>query len=141
VNASTNEPAVSIEPTAKQFERLAASEDRGPVIMLNLLRFKERADGIDASDEITGAEAYGRYAAAVSSYLEEAGGRVLLAAAPQESVIGPEEGEWDLVLVVEYPSRSAFLAMTSDPGYLEVHAHRAAALADSRLIACTRLPA
>ena len=37
-------------------------------------------------------------------------------------MIGPEEGEWDVVLVAEYPSREAFLEMTSDPGYLEVHA-------------------
>jgi hypothetical protein len=41
------------------------------------------------------------------------------------------------VLAVQYPSRSAFLSMVTDPDYLQVHAHRAAALADSRLIACT----
>ena len=107
--------------------------------MLNLLRFKEQADGIDAEDGITGTEAYARYGSAVTAYLDQVGGRILLAAEPKESVVGPEAGEWDLVLLVEYPSRSAFLAMTSDPGYMEIHAHRAAALEDSRLIACTLL--
>lgn len=131
---------MSIEPTASQFERLAASDEEGPVVMLNLLRFKQRADGIDAEDEISGNEAYARYGAAVSAFLTEAGGRVLFAGEPHESVIGPDEREWDLVLLVEYPSRDAFLAMTSDPGYLEIHPHRAAALEDSRLIACTQLP-
>ena len=104
--------------------------------MVNLLRFKELADGIDAADGITGAEAYGRYGAAVGSHLERVGGRVLLALAAQDSVIGPEPGEWDLVIAVEYPSRAAFTAMVSDPEYLVIHAHRDAAVADSRLIAC-----
>jgi uncharacterized protein (DUF1330 family) len=129
----------SIEPTQAQFERLAASGDDGPVMMINLLRFKEQADGIDADDGITGAEAYARYGAALQPYLEGVRGRVLLGGAATESVIGPEEGEWDAVFVAEYPSRKAFLEMTSDPGYLEVHRHRAAAVADSRLIACRPL--
>ena len=130
---------MSIEPTAEQFDRLATSDHAGPIVMLNLLRFKERADGVDAEDGISGAEAYARYGAAVLSHLERVGGRVLLALSPQECVIGPFEGEWDMVVAAEYPSRKAFLEMTSDPGYLEVHGHRAAALADSRLIACTSL--
>ena len=68
----------SIEPTQVQLERLAASGEDGPVMMINLLRFKEQADGIDADDGITGAEAYARYGAAVQPYLEGVGGRVLL---------------------------------------------------------------
>jgi uncharacterized protein (DUF1330 family) len=130
---------VTIEPTPDQFRRLATSDSQEPVVMINLLRFKLRADGIDAEDGITGAEAYGRYAAAVTKFLTRVGGRVLFAAEPQESVIGPEPGEWDLVLAVEYPSRGAFVAMTSDPDYLAIHGHRAAALADSRLIACASI--
>jgi uncharacterized protein (DUF1330 family) len=126
---------MSIEPTPAQFERLAASPEEGPVVMINLLRFKAVADGIDAADGISGAEAYARYGAAAQRFLDAVGGKLLLAVAATESVIGPEEGEWDLVLAVRYPSRQAFLQMVSDPGYLAIHAHRAAALADSRLIA------
>ena len=129
----------SIEPTEAQFTRLAGSADDGPVMMVNLLRFKDRADGVDAADGISGAEAYARYGSAVREHLGRVGGRLVLAGAATESVIGPEEGEWDAVLVAEYPSRKAFLEMTGDPAYLEVHRHRAAALADSRLIACTPL--
>jgi uncharacterized protein (DUF1330 family) len=128
----------TIEPTAAQLERLGASPQSGPVVMLNLLRFRERADGEE--DGATGAEAYARYADAVTSHLERVGARVLLAAAAEDCVIGPEQAEWDLVLAVEYPSRSAFLEMISDPDYLKIHVHRGAALADSRLIACQALP-
>ncbi len=130
---------MSIEPSAAQFELLAGAEDSGPVMMLNLLRFKERADGIDAADGISGAEAYARYGAEAVKFLARVGGRVVLTLAPQDSVIGPDEGEWDLVIVAEYPSRAAFLNMVSDPEYLAIHAHRAAGLSDSRLIACSRV--
>lgn len=130
--------SATIEPTPEQVQRLAASEDHSPVVMINLLRFKERADGIDAGDGISGAEAYARYGAAVAPHLARVGGRVLMALAATECVIGPVEGEWDMVIAAEYPSRRAFLEMTSDPDYLAIHGHRAAALADSRLIACTQ---
>lgn len=132
---------MSIEPTPAQFERLASVEDEGPVVMLNLLRFKARADGIDAADQITGAEAYARYGAAATRFLARAGGRILWAATAQQSVIGPDAAEWDLVVAVEYPSRASFLRMVSDPEYLEIHRHRAAAVEDSRLIACQHVPA
>ena len=129
----------TIHPTPEQLQRVAASEDDGPVIMINLLRFKEQADGIHDGAGITGAEAYGRYGVEAQKHLARIGGRILLSARANESVIGPEDGEWDLVIAVEYPSRSAFLRMTSDPDYLEAHKHRTAAVADSRLIATSQL--
>ena len=128
----------SLEPTLEQLTALQASPDQGPVVMLNLLRFRDQATGIDAAEGITGEEAYARYGTEVTRFLERAGGRVLLALTPQESVIGPQ-GEWDLVLAVQYPSRAAFLGMIADPEYLPVHGHRAAGVADSRLIACATL--
>lgn len=107
------------------------------MVMLNLLRFRERASGIDAG--ASGAEAYGRYGAAVAPFLARAGGEVLLALEPRDSVIGPDPGEWDLVVAVRYPSRAAFLSMIADPEYLAAHEHRAAGVADSRLVACATL--
>ncbi len=128
---------MAIAPTETQVNELLAAGSAGPVIMLNLLRFKEHADGID--EGISGVEAYGRYAEATAPFLAEVGGRVLLAAEAQQMVIGPEALEWDMALMVEYPSRAKFLEMAGNPDYLAVHAHRAAALVDSRLIACRAL--
>ncbi len=126
-----------LTPTASQVERLAAVESDQPVIMLNLLRFKERADGID--EGVSGREAYARYGQQTAPFLAAVGGRVLSAVQAQQVVIGPEEDEWDVALLVEYPSREAFLRMASNPDYLAVHAHREAALEDSRLIACAAM--
>jgi uncharacterized protein (DUF1330 family) len=130
---------MAITPSPDQLSQLVASSFDGPVVMLNLLRFKDRADGID--EGISGRAAYERYAAATAPFLERVGGRLLSAAESQQTVIGPEALEWDMALMVEYPSRAKFLEMASDPGYLAVHEHRAAALADSRLIACRSMPA
>lgn len=128
----------SIEPTQEQFTRLGA-RDGGPIVMVNLLRFKARATAPD--EGMSGAEAYARYAASIPPYLERVGGRLIAAAACHESVIGPAEAEWDAVALVEYPSAEAFLTMATDPGYLAIHAHRVAALADSRLILSTQVTA
>ena len=129
---------MSIHPNSEQLRELAESKDGDPVVMLNLLRFKQRADGVD--EGATGAEAYARYSLAAEPFLRAVGGRLRAALNPQQCVIGPMEGEWDLVLLVEYPSRQKFLEMAANPGYQEIHAHREAALADSRLIACSDLP-
>ncbi len=127
-----------VHPTSEQVQALATSADGGPILMLNLLRFKEQADGID--EGVSGAEAYGRYSVAAEPFLRFVGGRLKTAIQPQQSVIGPADSEWDLVLLVEYPSRAKFLEMATNPEYLKIHAHREAALADSRLIACSAIP-
>jgi uncharacterized protein (DUF1330 family) len=125
-------PDPAIEPNAEQIGLLTSSTDTGAIVMVNLLSFKDEADGIDAG--VSGAEAYGRYGEAVAPFLAGVGGRVLCAVSCEDSIIGPPEREWDMAIFVEYPSREAFLKMTTDPGYLAIHPHRAAALADSRLI-------
>jgi uncharacterized protein (DUF1330 family) len=131
---------MAITPTQAQIEHLMADADPDqPVIMLNLLRFKDHAEGID--DGVSGREAYERYAEATAPFLARVGGRLLLAADAEQMVVGPEALEWDMALMVEYPSRHKFFEMATDPGYLRAHEHRAAALSDSRLIACRPLSA
>ena len=130
---------MSILPTEQQLAEIVSSTDDGPVFMLNLLRFKELADGID--EGVSGAEAYARYSAATEPFLHAVGGRLKVAIQPQQTVIGPAESEWDLILLVEYPSRAKFMEMAANPEYMKIHAHREAALADSRLIACADLTA
>ena len=125
-----------VHPTTEQIQELMASTDAEPIVMLNLLRFKPVADGID--EGLTGAEAYARYSAAAEPFLRAVGGRLRIATQAAQTVIGPPD-EWDMVLLVEYPSRAKFLEMAMNPDYLQIHAHREAALADSRLIACNEL--
>ncbi len=83
-----------IQPTAEQIQELVAAHDPGPVVMVNLLRFKPEADGIDAG--VTGAEAYARYSVAAEPFLRGVGGRLLSAVRPERTVIGPRQanGTW-----------------------------------------------
>jgi len=136
--SAADESIGTIDPTPAQLRRLASTAESEPIVMVNLLRFRGRATGED-SDE-SGAEAYGRYAAAVAPLLERVGGRLLAAAACEESVIGPDQPEWDLVALVEYPSRAAFLEMVASSEYGEIGVRRANALVDSRLILARLAP-
>lgn len=122
----------TLEPGEGQVAKLSESTDENPVVMVNLLKFREEAGGIDQG--MSGAEAYGKYSIAVQPFLEDVGGKVLTAVVTADSIIGPEEAEWDMTILVLYPNRQAFLKMVTDPGYLAIAGHRTAALADSRLI-------
>lgn len=127
----------SIDPTPDQLAALAALPDPpAPLVMVNLLRFRDEAgypDGVDA-EPCSGRRAYRRYGAAASGPLADAGGRVVWMGAAEQSVIAPEGEDWDEVLLVEYPSVEAFLGMIATPEYQAAVPHRRAALADSRLI-------
>jgi uncharacterized protein (DUF1330 family) len=127
-----------IGPTKEQIQALVDSELDTPVVMLNLLNFAERADG-DSEGAQSGRDSYARYGDRVRSMLESVGGRVLWQGRADSVVIGGDADEWDAVILVEYPSRKAFLEMTSSPKYQEVSKDRTAGLADSRLIAMTEL--
>ena len=127
----------TVDPTREQIQRLASGDlDQGPIVMLNLLRFRDRAEVVDGQEGLSGREAYERYAAAAAGHLSAVGGRILNAGACVEAVIGPDL-EWDMVVLVEYPSRRAFLTMVGNPDYQAQTAWRTAALADSRLVLCT----
>jgi len=117
---------VPVDPTGTQIKAFATADLRGPVVMVNLLRFAP--DGGRAS--------YGRYLAATAPFLAQVGGEVVFQGPARAVVIG-EEGEWDSVLLVRYPSKDAFLAMLRNPDYQAVTGLRSAALVDARLIACS----
>ena len=128
----------SIEPSPEQLQALvAAAADDTPIVMINLLRYRDRASypsGTDAAP-CSGREAYQRYGARVTPMVVEAGGKILWFGNVAQVVIGPDAERWDDAVLVQYPSRKAFITMVSRPDYVEVSVHRTAALADSRLIA------
>jgi uncharacterized protein (DUF1330 family) len=123
----------AIRPNRAQFEALATSTETGPVVMLNLLKFKAKAAG----EEGSGAEAYQRYGDAVVKMVEEQGGRLLWQGRADQILIGDPAADWDSVVLVEYPSRKAFIEMVSAPKYEEAHEHREAGLERTVLVAMT----
>lgn len=95
--------------------------DGKPLVTLNLLAFKP--DG--------GRERYEEYGAAVAPLLEKAGGRIAFLGQPAAALIG--DGSWDLVVLVEYPTRQAFLEMIGSPEYQAVGHLRTEALTKGEL--------
>ena len=124
-----------IKPAREQIQRLAESDEDGPVVMLNLLKFAKTAD--EATGK-TGAESYDTYGEKMREIMAERGIRLLWRGRADSVVIGDDDADgWDMVLLVQYPSRKAFLEMGASKEYDKVGEHRTAALVDSRLIACT----
>lgn len=110
-----------INPTPQQIEALAQISDEGPFVMVNLLRFKP--DG--------GAEKYDEYSRRAAPVFERIGGRLVYYGKGVMTFIGDDA--WDGVLLAEYPSRTAFVSMLSDPEYREAVSCREESLIDSRL--------
>jgi uncharacterized protein (DUF1330 family) len=120
---------------------LAGAAGDGPVIMLNLNRYRARAaydaeprDRVDP--DVTGREAYERYAVVALPTLERVGGRVLWHAASPGTVIGDGSDRYDEIIAVFYPSLQAFLALALDPAILAAISHRSAGLERAALIRC-----
>ena len=123
----------AIRPNMDQVKELMHTADEGPVVMLNLLKFKERSsDGAG-----TGSEAYGKYGDSVTKMVEARGGKVLWSGKAEQVLIGDPAQDWDAVALVEYPSRKAFIEMTSTKEYDAAHEHRESGLERTLLLACT----
>src|ERR1700690_2278822 len=103
MSASKDSSKQSIRPNRDQFIELAGSAETGPVVMLNLLKFKARAKG----EEGSGAEAYMRYGETAVKMGEEQGGRVLWQGPADQLLIGDPAEDWDSAVLVESPSPAA----------------------------------
>ncbi len=108
-------------PNEEGFGDLTNRLDEGPVTMLNLLAFKPEG----------GRERYLEYGEAVLPLLERAGGRIVFQGPASPALLGDES--WDLVLLVEYPTRRAFLEMIQSPEYQEIAHLRTEALVKGEL--------
>ena len=86
-----------------------------------------------------GVDSYLRYTREVQPHLDRVGGFVRYCGHNPHNVIGDGERPWwDAILIVEYPSSRAFSDMVTDPGYQQVHGHRAAALTRGDLVATSQ---
>lgn len=133
-----------VNPTMEQIDEFAQQTvDDSPIVMLNLLKFREVADyGPGGPEGLTGRQAYSRYSKAVTPLLFEVGGQPLWMGKATAGVIIPDGESWDEVLLVHYPSRAAFVRMIRCDAYQAIMHHRTAALSDSRLVEtrAVRLP-
>lgn len=119
------------QPTSEQLRQFVEMDHEGPLVMLNVLKFRERS----SSGERSGAEEYGRYGEQATKLVESQGGRLLYFGPVSGTLIGEDADDYDAVALVEYPSRQAFLDMIGSDEYSQAHEHREAGLAYQLLIA------
>lgn len=112
---------------------------QGPVVMLNMLRFKEEADysnlaHLAPNSTISGQAAYDKYMECTMPFLKDAGSEILFYGESNSFLIGPTEEKWDRILLVKHAGVAEFMKFAQKEGYLKIAGHRTAALADSRLL-------
>jgi uncharacterized protein (DUF1330 family) len=117
------------ESNADEFAKFAARGDEGPVMMLNLLKFK-----------LGGAEGYAAYGAAAGPIVQKFGGKGLFAGRPSELLLGDKAYDWDMMVLVEWPKRQNLLDMTTSDEYQAVSHLRGDSLVRSVLYAIDPAP-
>ena len=119
-----------VMPNERQMEEFLEEGNDEPIFMVNLLKFKEKAEYPDKREtDLTGREAYAIYGAEVVKHLEKVGGKPIFGSDVIRLMLGEVEELWDQVAIAMYPNRKAMLKMISDPDYIESAQHRVAGLA------------
>ena len=93
---------------------LKEADTGGPVVMVNLMRFRERSLDGDGS----GWDAYLRYSALTVPMIKARGGTLLWTGDAKAVALGAQEGnQWDYLALVYYPDVAAFIDMMTSAEY------------------------
>ena len=130
----------AVMPNEDQIKEFSEQGEDKPIYMVNLLKFKEKANYPDKREtDLTGEEAYAIYAEEVAGHLEKVGGKPLFGGEVERLMLGEVEDLWDKVAIAMYPSRKAMFLMINDPDYIVSAQHRVAGL-EGQLNIETSLP-
>lgn len=128
---------MAIDATPAVAESLLAADADKPVIFINCHKYFDRARyeesyaDPDYPKDVTGQEAYHRYLWQVEErFMPQVGGRFLIAGPIDLVLIG--EGDWDEIVIGEYPSTHEAFRMPTLPGYSDIAVHRLAGLAEAQ---------
>jgi uncharacterized protein (DUF1330 family) len=128
---------IDLYPRPEQVQALLASDIQGPVVMVNLLKFKRVAGPPD--EGLSGEEAYRRYGEQMAPFVTRHGGRLIFSGRAHTMVLGQSDVEFEMIALMEYPSKEAFAKITTEPEVAEFAKHRAAGLEGQWLIASTEM--
>jgi uncharacterized protein (DUF1330 family) len=113
----------------KQIEAMMQPGPAGPIFMVNLLKFKDKAEYADGREtSLSGRDAYNIYGKAIMKILPEFGGKPVFMADTTFLALGQVEELWDEVAIVMYPDRGSLLRMSMSQAWQEISVHRTAGL-------------
>ncbi|MEM9200316.1 MAG: hypothetical protein AAGC53_01590 [Actinomycetota bacterium] len=108
--------------------------DDGPVWMVNLMKYRDRAVYADGTDGgRSGLEADNEYTP--TEALAGVGARIVYAADVEATPLG-DGTQWDRVAIVKYPTRRAFIAMQERKDFQDKHVHKEAGMERTFVIGC-----
>ncbi len=118
-----------IMPQSAAAQTFFADADHGPMVMINLLKFRDKAAYPDGSNTgMSGRDAYLVYGAAVTKCLALVGGHAVFSGDVSGIILGQVDDLWDMVALAYYPSPQAMLQMVALPEYQGIEIHRFAGL-------------
>ena len=116
--------------TPEQIQAMQEPGPDGPIYMVNLLKFREKAEYEDGREsDLSGRAAYQLYGLGVMQLLPKYGGKLVFVGNVTGLQIGKVEELWDEVVIAMYPDRAALLAMSTSKEWRDLSVHRAAGLA------------
>jgi hypothetical protein len=119
-----------VYPNKEQIKGFMEPASEEPICMVNLLKFKEKAEYEDGRDtDLTGREAYALYEEGVKKLLQEIGGGIGFKGDVERLALGEVEELWDVVGLAVWPSRGAMFKVMQSPEMQAISVHRSAGLA------------
>jgi len=119
-----------VYPNEEQIKGFLAPGAEGAICMVNLIKFKEKAEYEDGREtDLTGREAYELYETGVKKLLQGVGGCIGFEGDVDRLTLGEVEELWDVVVLAVWPSRQVMLEVMQSEGMQEIGVHRTAGLA------------
>lgn len=103
----------AMQPTPEQLQAFMKLPQDRPIIMVNLLKFKDPVE-------------YQKYGVGVAKIFKEIGAEILFSGECKMALIGG--AQWDSVALAKYPNAQALVKMAQMPEYQKIHVHREAGL-------------
>jgi len=111
--------------------RSLSPDQDGPILMLNLMRYREWADYPDGRTGVTGEQADNIYAPL--EILQDIGAGIVLFGVVEEAI---GDGAWERVAIVRYPTVRSFIDMQDRPDFVERHVHKDAGMLETIIAVC-----
>ena len=128
---------INLQPTGDQVRAFRDRKTGEPIFMLNLLKFKAKAEYKDRrKTDLTGRQAYALYGSGFDTVMAPLGTEIIYSGDIRGFLIGFGEDDWDSVALIKYPSTDVMLDMFRNESYQEIQIHREAALEGQLLLEC-----
>ena len=126
-----------VEANDAALDAMRTQDPTESIVMLNLLKFRDVAlDGFGV-DGMTGSQAFRRYGELNEAADVKFESEPIWMGLANNTIIGDED--WDLAILVRYPTRQHFIDKLDNAKYREIAKVREAALLDSRLVELSQL--